>query len=523
MTASTDSLPTLKHELSELPLLFEISQILDRSIDLRRVVEPMLEAMAKHMGISRAVINLLKEQTGAVNIDYAWGMTLTEQQRGVYQLGEGITGRVVQDGQPVVVPRVSRDPEFLNRTRARREKENDSSFVCVPIRVDNAVLGAFSVEWPYDETRNLADEQRRLSVIASMVGNAVRRRMNAINAQEKLELENARLQAQLQTKFKPSNIIGNSARMQEVFNLMAQVAGSNTTVLLRGESGTGKELFAHGIHYNSNRAGKPFVRVNCAALPESVIESELFGHEKGAFTGALAQRKGRFELAEGGTIFLDEIGDISLAAQARLLRVLQEKEFERVGGNKTLRADVRVIAATNRDLETAIREGKFREDLYYRLEVFPIHIPPLRERPGDLMLLTNHFIDKYNLEHNKQIKRVSTPAIDMLSAYHWPGNVRELENCVERAVLLSTDEVLHGHTLPPTLQTAEASGTASNYVGGLQARVEAFEHELIIEALKESRGNMAGAARKLGITERIMGLRIRKYHINPKRFRGEQG
>jgi Nif-specific regulatory protein len=294
------------------------------------------------------------------------------------------------------------------------------------------------------------------------------------------------------------------------------VADSDTTVLLRGESGTGKELVAHAIHYASSRSHKPFIKVNCAALPETIIESELFGHEKGAFTGALHERKGRFELAHGGTLFLDEIGDLSMMTQIKLLRVLQEREFERVGGVETIKADVRIIAATNRNLEELIAKNLYREDLYYRLNVFPMHIPPLRERKTDILLLADHFVDKYGKTAGRNIRRISTPAIDMLMAYHWPGNVRELENCIERAVVMSNDDVIHGHHLPPTLQTAEASGTT--IAGTLDESLESVERELLIEALKSSRGNMAKAARLIGITERRMGLRIQKYGIDPKRF-----
>ncbi|RPH46809.1 MAG: sigma-54-dependent Fis family transcriptional regulator, partial [Planctomycetota bacterium] len=280
-----------------------------------------------------------------------------------------------------------------------------------------------------------------------------------------------------------------------------------------------KELVAHAIHYNSDRAGKPFIRVNCAALPETLVESELFGHEKGAFTGALAVRQGRFELANGGTIFLDEVGDFSPATQVKLLRVLQEREFERVGGNSPMKTDVRVIAATNRDLEAMITEGKFRQDLYYRLNVFSIHLPALRERKADILLLSDFFVEKYSKANRRSVKRISTPAIDMLMAYHWPGNVRELENCIERAVLVSNDEVIHGYHLPPTLQTAEASGTVT--AGPLQAALDNVEREMITEALKSCRGNMAKAARILGMTERLMGLRVKKHGVDSRRFRSD--
>jgi Nif-specific regulatory protein len=305
--------------------------------------------------------------------------------------------------------------------------------------------------------------------------------------------------------------------MKEVFNLMAQVSGSEASVLIRGESGTGKELIALAIHYNSPRSEGPFVKVNCSALPETVIESELFGHEKGAFTGAVQTRKGRFELADGGTIFLDEIGDLPLSIQVKLLRVLQEREFERVGGNRTQRVNVRIITATHRNLEQMIEKNEFREDLYYRLNVFPLHIPPLRDRKSDITLLADYFAEKYSTKNNKEIRRISTPAIELLSSYHWPGNVRELENCIERAVLLSTDGVIHGHLMPPTLQSAESTNTLLHKT--LEEELERFEKEILLDALKSSKGNAARAARILGLTERKIGLRISKYGIDSRRFR----
>jgi len=298
---------------------------------------------------------------------------------------------------------------------------------------------------------------------------------------------------------------------------VTQVARTNTTVLLRGESGTGKELIAHAIHYNSLRANKPFIKVSCAALPETLIESELFGYEKGAFTGAQNRKKGRFELAEGGTLFLDEIGDLNISTQIKLLRVLQEREFERLGGTETLKINVRLVAATNKDLTRAINEGQFREDLYYRLNVFAIFMPPLRERKSDVLLLADHFLEKYAREHGKRIKRISTSAIDMLASYHWPGNVRELENIIERAVLVCETGVIHGHHLPPTLQTAEKSGTLTRL--SLDDAVGAYESDLIQDALKTTRGNRKRAAQLLDTTERILGYKVKKYGIDCDRFR----
>jgi Nif-specific regulatory protein len=325
------------------------------------------------------------------------------------------------------------------------------------------------------------------------------------------------LKQKLHEEFSFHNIIGNSHDMRDVYEQVAKVARTSTTVLIRGESGTGKELIAAAIHYNSLRGEKPFISVNCGAIPENLIESEFFGYEKGAFTGAVAQKKGRFELASGGTIFLDEVGELSPMTQVKLLRVLQEQEFERVGGTETIKIDIRIIAATNANLEKMMNEGRFREDLYYRLNVFSIFLPPLRERKSDILLLADHFMLKYGRQNGKSIRRISTPAIDMLMAYHWPGNVRELENCVERAVLMCEDQVIHSYHLPPTLQTAESSNTLARLT--LAKAVESYEKEIIQDALKSTRGNKARAARLLDTTERIISYKIQNYQIDPKRFK----
>ena len=518
---SNNKRPRVKREIKELLLLFEISQALERSLDIREVVNPVLESMAEHMGMLRGTLTLLNRNTGEIFIEAAYGLSENQQKRGKYRLGEGITGKVVETGQPAIVPHISEEPLFLDRTGARKHLEKDEiSFICVPIKLGNEVIGALSVDRLFDENISFEEDIRLLSIIAAMIAQAVKLRQTVQEDKQRLLEENIRLQEALKDKFHPANMIGNSKAMREVYDLIAKVAKTDTTVLIRGESGTGKELVAHAIHYNSLRAAKPFVKVSCAALPESVIESELFGHEKGAFTGAIAMRKGRFELAQGGTIFLDEIGDLSPSMQIKLLRVLQEREIERVGGTDTIKVDVRVIAATNRNLEELIEMGQFREDLYYRLNVFPIHLPSLKRRRTDIPLLADFFVEKYSKVHHKSIKRISTPAIDMLMSYHWPGNVRELENCIERAVILSQDDVIHGHHLPPTLQTAEASGTKPR--GTLTSALEGVEKELLLEALKSCRGNMSKAARSLGITERMMGIRVKKYGIDPKRFRAHR-
>jgi Nif-specific regulatory protein len=503
---------------TEFSLLFEVSQTLDSSLDLREVLGPVLKIIARHKGILRGSLTLLNRDTGEISIEAAYGLSPSQQRKGRYRIGEGVIGQVFQTGRPAVIPRVSEEPRFLNRTGAIAKAEgSDISYLSVPIKLENRVVGALSIDVPYQEEISLQDEVRLLSIVGSLISQAVKLRQKAQEERRQLIEENLRLHEELKDRFRPSNLIGNSGAMQAVYDLIAQVSGSDATVLIRGESGTGKELVAHAIHYSSRRAAKPFIKVNCAALPETVIESELFGHEKGAFTGAVSARKGRFELADGGTLFLDEVGDLSTGLQIKLLRVLQEREFERVGGASTLKVDVRLIAATNVELEKLIASGRFRQDLYYRLNVFPIHIPPLRERKTDILQLADFFVEKYGRANQKQVRRISTPAIDMLMSYHWPGNVRELENCVERAVLLSEDDVIHGHHLPPSLQTAEASGTV--FRGRLASNLAGVERELILEALKSCLGNMAMAAKAIGVSERIMGLRVRKYGIDIWRFR----
>ena len=288
-------------------------------------------------------------------------------------------------------------------------------------------------------------------------------------------------------------------------------------MLLLGESGVGKELVASALHYHGPRKKKPFIKVNCAALPENILESELFGHERGAFTGAIRQRLGRFEQAQGGTLFLDEIGDFSPGIQVKLLRALQEREFQRVGGDQTIKVDVRIITATNRNLESLMDTGQFRQDLFYRLNVFPIRIPPLRDRREDINVLADFFIDRFNKKTGKNIRRISTPSLNALLTYQWPGNVRELENCIERAILVCEGSSIHESHLPPSIQTAATSNTS--HMGTLKAALEGREKEIISDAIIEASGNMARAARSLGLTERIMGLRVKKYGLNPRVYR----
>jgi Nif-specific regulatory protein len=457
---------------------------------------------------------ILDPETRELHADATAGTRLAVQ-RARLRPGDGITERVIDTGKPVVVPRVSQEPALASAA-GDRARGRELTFIAVPIAVGRRPGGTLEVVLTFKPDRDYQRSLEFYRVVASMIAQALKLRRSVEADRSRLAEENEHLRDELRDKYAFRSIIGNSASIQQVYEQVAQVARTNTTVLIRGESGTGKEMIAHAIHYNSPRAKKPFIKVSCAALPGSLIESELFGYEKGAFTGAHALKKGRFELAEGGTLFLDEIGDVDVTTQVKLLRALQEREIERLGGTHSIRVNVRLVAATHRPLEELMAAGAFREDLFYRLNVFTIFAPPLRERKPDIMLLADHFLAKYSVEHSKHIKRIATPAIDMLTSYHWPGNVRELENTIERAVLVCDASVIHGHHLPPTLQTAEASGTMPRT--SLDETVASFERDLIQDALKSTRGNRARAARLLQTTERILGYKVRKYGIDPARF-----
>jgi Nif-specific regulatory protein len=502
----------------QLSILIEINQAVSRSAELTEALRVTLQILEKSYNIISGAVFLLNEDRQT--LDTAAGIGYRDlPNRTKYKMGEGLTGRIAVTGKPIIVPQVSKEPLFLNRMRSwDGDVEKEQSFIGVPIMLDYTNLGVLIVNLPYNTRRDYDSALKFITLVASALLQPIRLRQAIQRERQTLIDENVMLKTKLQQEHSFHNIIGNSNEMRDVYEKVTQVARANTTVLIRGESGTGKELIAQAIHYNSLRSDKPFIRVNCAAIPENLIESEFFGYEKGAFTGAVSAKKGRFELADDGTIFLDEIGDLSQMTQVKLLRVLQEQEFERVGGVHTLKVDVRIIAATNANLEKLMETGKFREDLYYRLNVFSILLPPLRERRSDILLLADHFMLKYGRKHLKNIKRISTPAIDMLEQYHWPGNVRELENCIESAVLVCEDQVLHSYHLPPTLQTADSSGTQPRM--SLEESVAAFEKELIQDVLKSSRGNRARAARLLDTTERIIGYKIEKYEIDVKRFKG---
>ncbi|MBI9088931.1 MAG: sigma 54-interacting transcriptional regulator [Desulfobacterium sp.] len=504
--------------IEEISLLYEINEALNEHMDMKKSLHKVLGILADSLNLIKGTITLLDPSTQEIRIELAHGISERAKKRVKYRLGEGVTGKVIQTGKPAVIPRISEDPSFLDRTDSRGPEEiRDYSFICVPVKKGTIVVGALSADRLYDGAAELKKGEKIMSVVATMIARHVINLEALQLEKEKLKKENTRLKSELENRYSFSNIIGNSNKMREVFQMISQVSRSNATVLIRGESGTGKELVANSIHYNSLRNSHPFVKINCAALPENIIESELFGHEKGSFTGALHQKKGKFELAHKGTIFLDEIGTMDLSLQVKLLRVLQEKEFERVGGIKTIKSDVRIIAATNANLEEMVEKGTFRDDLYFRLNVFPIYMPSLRMRRTDIILLADHFLEKYSKENFKDIKRFSTPAIDMMMEYHWPGNVRELENCIERAVLMCNEGAIHSYHLPPSLQTGHGSKTLSHL--SLEEAVKNLEKEMIMDALKNTRGNVKNAAKLLHTTVRKFSYKAEKLGVNYKDFR----
>ncbi len=521
----TDSISlTPSNDVNELRLLFELSQLLDSAAHIEDTLDGALKLMARHLNMMRGSITLLSLKGDEMHIETAYGLDPIEKARGQYKPGEGVTGTVIATGKPMLVSSISTEPLFLNRTQSRNLQKEQVSFLCVPIKLDDQVVGALSVDRLFASTETLEEDARLLSIIASMLARAAKMRQSYMQIQSGHAVTN-------NTAPRPHSFVGNSEAMQQVYTQIAQVASSCTTVLICGESGTGKELTAQAIHAASPRADQPYVSLNCAALPEGLIESELFGHEKGAFTGAVSSRRGRFEMAHGGTLFLDEIGELSLLIQAKLLRVLQDRRFERLGSMETRQVDIRIVAATNRSLEEMVEQGTFRKDLYYRLNVFPITIAPLRERKSDVALLAKHFMEKYAAANGRLNVHLSLTTVDMLQRYDWPGNARELQNVMERATLLvGEDGLILPQHLPANLHsnscpTMNANKPAiANALGGyaLQDRLDELEYACIIESLEVTKGHLGKASEMLGLTERIMALRLKKYNLNYKTFRAKK-
>ncbi|MEK6528020.1 MAG: nif-specific transcriptional activator NifA [Nitrospirota bacterium] len=493
----------------EMSAILEVSKVLTTSFDLEKNLSSVISTLGSLLEMQRGCVFLHDKVSGELRIVAAHGLSKQNIEKGKYRIGEGIVGRVLEKGTPMVIPNIGREPLFLNKTGSRPEKDG-ISFLCMPIKIKEEILGVLSVDRIYSkEVGGVDDDLRVLEIVASLIAQFIK----LWESYKEIEQEKENLKRELKGKYRIENIIGQSDRMQEVFSSVHRVAPSKATVLLRGESGTGKELIAKAIHYMSPRSKKAFIKFNCAAIPEGLLESELFGHEKGAFTGAVSSRKGKFELADGGTIFLDEIGDLPISLQPKILRVLQEREFERVGGEKTIKVDVRIIVATSRNLEKLVAENKFREDLYYRLNVIPILLPPLRERDEDLPLLLEYFLEKFNSENNRSVV-LERSTFHVLLNYDWPGNVRELENTVERLVIMAHYDRINILDLPDSFSISRRRvfGNGSSLISD----IEEIEKNRIIAALEKSDRVKTKAAKLLGITPRQMGYKIKKYNLSTK-------
>ncbi len=497
----------------ELDLFARVAATLAESEGLRSGTGTAVEIIAKRLDASLAFITVLREDRSVADIIASTGLAAADFRRLESRIIKSSVSRIINLAAPIAIDDLSKESvlSFLAYSTGTR------LLIAVPISLRGSTIGFLAIGFP---PRAVVDEDiviRTLEVISSMIAHTFRVEQLTDDYSRKIADENVSLKQELKDRYDLANIIGNSGPMRRVHDQINQVARSNATVLIRGESGTGTELVAGAIHYNSLRSKRPFIKVNCAVGPETVIDRELFGLGRGALGRYSAEKKGAFEMADGGTLFLDQIDALPPQTQVKVHRVLHEREFERLGGTEAVHTNVRIVASTTEDLEDAVADGVFREDLFYRINGSTIVLPPLRERKTDILLLAEHFLEKFDREHKKDIKRISTPAIDLLSAYHFPGNVRELENVIERAVIACDSNVIHGHHLPPTLQTAEVTGTETSVT--LTSAVEAFERDLIIDTLKSTRGIVAKAAAQLDSTERILGYKIKKYRIDARRFR----
>jgi Nif-specific regulatory protein len=529
------AVPTAEQELS---ILTELGQILSSTLELRDTFGRMMQIISDKLTMRRGTLVLLDESTGRLRTEAAVGLSPDEIERGKYALGEGITGNVVATGRARMVADVRKEPDFLNRTGRFNPTsvEGQISFICVPIKIEGRTTGALSVDKPFISDEQLHSDYRFLDIVAAFLSQAIQINRMVMRQKEELLEENAQLRAQVRDRYRFENIIGDSPAMHEVFATVGQVANSRATVLLLGETGTGKEMIAKAIHYNSPRKDKPFVRVNCGAMTTTLLESELFGHVKGSFTGAIKDKIGRFEAADGGSIFLDEIGTMEPQLQVKLLRVLQERELERVGDTQTIKVDVRVIAATNVDLQEEVARDNFREDLFYRLNVVSIYLPPLRNRREDIPRLIDFFLDKYNSINGRNLRRISREMLNILLRYPWPGNVRELENAIERAVVLSGGQDFTEDLLPLSVRMFAAqrrTNQASESIETLTRRlsdqaiadyelregeiyqlvIDQIERALIDRALAKCGGIKTKAADFLGINRNTLNKKVKDLGI----------
>lgn len=521
-------------------VLIEISKIITSSLDLEEVFQSIMVTIEKSLKLEKGSLVLYDSNSATLKLVAAVGLSQEEIERGTYQPGEGITGRVFETGEPAYIPSILHEPNFLNRVGYLDHFKSDPenvSLICTPIRGEISTLGVLSVFFVNNKNIDIQTYMDFLQVLASMIYQAIKIHDLVDEAKKEISRENILLKRELREKYKFGTIIGKSKSMEKIFEKIRLIADSRASVLIVGESGTGKEMIASAIHYNSNRSEKPFIKINCAAIPENLLESELFGHTKGSFTGAYFDKKGKFELADGGTIFLDEIGEMDVNLQSKLLRVLQEKEIEAIGSHKVKKVDVRVIAATNANLEELIAQKKFRSDLFYRLNVVNIQLPPLRERTEDIPILVTHFIERYSKENGKNIHGITKEAYKLLLAYSWPGNVRELENMIERAIVLSQNEILdvedfneiynklNSNLKSKDLTVADSQDLLIEYpplsslnIDDLDGRalevvVREVEARLIAFAMKKFRYTKTRVAKFLGINRNTLDKRIKELNI----------
>ena len=502
----------MTNQIPEIAVLQEITHVVVHEKNVRQLLDEVIAILERRMGMLRGTITLLEGDELRIEAS-SWKLNSEERVLGRYHIGEGITGLVAKTGKSEIVPDVRLDSRFLNRTRSRNLTE-PLSFICVPLIRLGQVIGTLSVDCKmYKDKDTLTKTVAFLEIIANITAEAASVCREECAEREALQKENRDLRRRLPNTLE--QFVGTGEKMRLVSEQVLQVAASNATVLIRGSSGTGKELVARAIQRLSDRAKQPFIVLNCAALPESLVESELFGHERGAFTDAREHRIGLAEVANGGTLFLDEIGDLSISVQVKLLRFLQQRTFSRVGSNVELKSDVRFIAATSRNLEELMEKKLFREDLYYRLSVFPIFLPDLSERTEDILPLAQHFLKEMNERYGKQVTRISAPAANQLQSYSWPGNVRELENCIERAVLTAKDDCIHCYNLPPALQPVDFIESSFNQEEQLSFATQmAMAEKLILRnALKRNDGNQTAAGRELGLSPRMMNYRLNKAGI----------
>ncbi len=517
----------------EINLLYEIAVILTSTVDIHESIEKSMRKLKQNGYLERCALFKKKEDAHELELLISIDLELHQKKMASYRFGEGATGLAASSREPIVIENIHNNINYLNKMGHITTQM--VSYIAVPLLQDDEVIGVISANIGKNSPLDFDEIVRMLTIVGTLFVGSMKVQQTITKEKESLTQLKTYYQEEMQKEYKFENIVGKSTKMQHVFGMINTVAPTDATILIRGETGTGKELIATAVHNLSRRQNGPFIKLNCAAISETLLESELFGHEKGAFTDAREMRKGRFELADGGTLFLDEIGDITPSLQVKLLRILQEQEFERVGGNKTIKTNVRLVAATNRNLEDMVRKGEFREDLFYRLNVIPLNLPPLRERYEDVKLLIEHYLGRFMKEHRKNM-HFTKGAMEVLLEYPWPGNIRELQNTMERIVLICPNGELQpemlNHVLPfnyqklymppevpmmappsvyvttPAPQPSQDSGAPMTKKSLLE-----LEKESIVQALMDSHGIQTKAARLLGMTARQIGYKIKQYEI----------